>query len=162
MTISAQQTKVASVGSPILESASPCVLTVFCPNLFSRVYVVNIEGAVIIKTTLNALTAKLSYQFKFALPITGAFVDAVSVLVPVVKQAAARTKTVWAPFAAGFAFTGLAPAVSQITSLSAILSAFVPTRWLAAMFTSIHALIIPNYFACERIENAQRQTRMFA
>ena len=161
MTIGAQQLQVSGVSRPILETASPCVTAPFRANFGLGVDVVYIESAVIFKSALNTFAAKLLNQFKFALPVARALMDAVSVLVPVVAQTAGRAKAVLTFLAARFAFASLAPTVGQIASLSAILRALMPTHRLAAMFASIHGFIIPKYLACERITNAQRQTKLF-
>ena len=143
MTISAQQLQVPGVSRPILESSRPCVAATLRPDFLGGIDMVNVKGTVIIKSALNALTAKLLNQFKFALPVAGALMDAVSVLVPVVAQTAGRAKAVGTFLTARFAFTSLAPTVGQVASLPAILRAFVTTNWLAAMFASIHGFIIP-------------------
>jgi hypothetical protein len=50
MTVRAQQLKVASVSGPILEASRPDVLPILRADLFGRVYVVNVERPVIVKT----------------------------------------------------------------------------------------------------------------
>ena len=125
---------------------------------------VNIQGAEIIKAAFQAFATKLLNKGEFPFPVSGAFMDAMPVLVPIVAQASIRAKAIGAFLAACFALAGLTPAMREVTSLSAKLGPFMLPSWFPTMFASSHGYIIPKYFdiACERIENAQRQIRLFA
>ena len=164
MTVRTKQLQISLVGGPVLKAARPCVLPVLWANLFGWVDVIYIEGAKVVKSAFNALPPKLKNERQLALPVARALVDAVPVLVPKVLHAWRGTKPVVAFLPAGFALSMLSPSVREVARLPAKLGALVLGGRLPAVFASIHGYIITKYFdiACRRIEDAQRQQRMFA
>ena len=164
MAIRAKQLQVPLISRPVLESARPSILAVLWTNLLGWVDVVYIEGAEIGESAFNAFPAKLKNERQLSLPIARTLMDAVAVLVPKVLHTRRGTEPVIAFLPTGLALSLLSPAMREVASLSAKLGALVLGDRLPAMFASIHAYIITKYFdiACERIENAQRQSRLFA
>ncbi len=164
MAIRAKQLQIPLVGRPVFEPPRPRILPVLWANLFGWVDVVYIECAKVGEAAFNALSPKLKNERQLALPVARALVDAVPVLIPKVLQAWRGTKPVVAFLPAGFALSMLPPSVREVARLPAKLRTLVLGDRLTAMLASIHGDIITKYFdiACERIENAQRQARMFA
>lgn len=176
MAVCAQQLKVTGIRRPILEAARPDVLPVFGAYFFGWVDVVDIQRAVIIKAALRTLAAKVLNQRQLAFPIARTLVDAVPVLVPVVAQAGIRAEARRAARAAILALSGVTPSVREVACLTAELPGSIANaigvhlRRLAAVracdfsLGGSHNDIIPKYFdiACRRIEDAQRQQRLFA
>lgn len=157
-------------------------MSVFRLDLSRRILVVDIEHAMVVVAARLAATAKFLDQRVLAFPILIApTVDGIAVSVPVGATTSIRTKPVSATLAALRAFAGLAPAVREVARLITEFSrAFAQAVSVhgCGLFTVLandlnwrgsHAskYIRPNnrkYFdiACERIENAQRQARLFA
>lgn len=164
MAIRAKQLQIPLVGRPVLKSARPSILPPLWANLLGRINVVYVESAKVGEAAFNAFSAKLKNEGQLALPVARALMDAVSVLVPKVLHARRGTEPVIAFLPTGFAFSMLSPAMREVARLSAKLRALVLGDRVPAMYASIHGDIITKYFdiACERIENAQRQQRMFA
>jgi len=154
-------------------------------NLFGRVNVVNIERPEVIEPAGFAFTAKLLNKIKFAFPVARPFVRFVTVLIPVITIALSRAKSVVALFSTLLALPFFAPPLRQITCPLAILagsvcdSVRVGFKRRGAMSANnvnlcvlshvgscvkVFAHYTPKYFdiACERIENAYRQSRLFA
>ncbi len=184
MAIRTQQPKITLVSIPILEAPCPCVNTFLWTNFLGWVDMVYIKRAVIVKTTINALTPKLFNQRKFAFPISRMLMYFVTIFIPIVFSASIRTKPYLTVFTALFTFSIVLPSVFQIAFLVTVFtSAFfnsvrVNHCWLTAPLTFnfnrivSHWGIIPQYtrnyepkyfdIACERIEQAQKQGRLFA
>ena len=164
MAISAQQLKVSSVGRPVLKTPRPHVLPVFGANFFGRVYVINVQRPIVIKAAASALTAELLDERQFALPIPRVLVYSVSVFVPKSTHAFVGAKSISALFPAGFARSVFAPPMRKVAGLAAKFGAFVFGDRVRAVGARIHGAIITKYFdiACRRIEDAQRQQRLFA
>lgn len=185
MTICTQQTQVSFIGAPVLKSARPSILAFLWPHFLGRINVVNIERAMIGKTARLTFTAKLFDYFQLALPVSRVLVRGVSVFIPIVFYAASRAKAIHARLTALLAFPAFSPSRSQITRLSAVFSSAVfdavgvRFKRLFAMaagnfnlgvfshkqhYIKVNGICEPKYFdiACERIDNAYRQARMFA
>lgn len=181
MTIRAKQPDVLGVCGPVFEAALPSVAAVFGPKFGSWIYMVYVDCSMIGKAALRTFAAKLSNQVKFSFPVTGFFVNCVSMRVPVRLLATRGAKPRFGFLPASLAFPVIRPAVSQITSPAAELSGSIlePIRVhlgrLVAVLTGdfnrrcSHWLIISEtrkrkYFdiACERIKAAYAQGRLFA
>ena len=176
MTVRAQQLKVSGIRCPVLEAACPDVLPILRAHLLGRVDMVDVQRAVVIESALGALAAELLNKRQLALPVARPLMDAMPVLVPVITQAGVRAEARRALRAAVLALAGIAPAVREVARLAAELPGAIAKaigmhlRRLTAVracdfsLCGSHDAIIPKYFdiACERIENAQRQERLFA
>lgn len=184
MTISAQQPQVPLVCFPIFESPRPSILPIFGPYLLGRINVVNVERSVIRKSALNTLAAKFLNYFEFSFPVARVLVNRVTVFVPVILNAINRTKSIFAIGSAMLAFSVFAPSRRKITGLiakfsSAIFDAIgmgLKNGFATGAFNvnfcafshafdyiTVYRRAEPKYFdiACERIENAQRQQKLF-
>ena len=184
MTISAKQSQVTFIGGPILESARPSVLPILRLYLFGWVNVVYIKGAIVIISACYALPAKLLNKLKLALPIARPFVRLMAMLIPIIPVASRRAEAVIALLTALFALSFFSPPRSKVAGLLAILSgsirnsirmSFKRLRTMPAnhfnlcvlshgnSYIKVFAHYTPKYFdvACERIDNAYRQKRMF-
>lgn len=164
MAIGAEQLKIPFVGRPVLEPPRPSILPILGAKFLAWVYVVNIQRAEIGEAAFNAFAPEPKNESELALPVARALVDAMPVPVPEVAHACGGAKPVRALLSAALALSVLSPPVGEVARLSAKLRPLVLGDRVPAMFASIHGFIIPKYFdiACERIENAQRQQRMFA
>jgi hypothetical protein len=180
MTISAKQAEVFSVGGPVLESPRPSVVPILGANLFRGVYVIYINGAVICKSTLRALAPERGYQFKFAFPVARFLMDRIAVVVPVGFLTMRSTKTRFCFLSAPFALPCVRPSMGQVAGLAAKLSGSIfesvsvhlrrlltvlacDLNALGSHCLSLSELASRKYFdiACQRIEQAQKQVRMF-
>lgn len=184
MTICTQQSEISLVGFPVLESPRPSVLAALWAHFFGRVNVVNVERPMIRKSTLDALPAKLLNYFKFSFPVARVLVNGVPVLVPVALNTFKGTKPIFAISAALFALPTFSPSRRKVAGLIAIFSCpifdaigvrleygFAPRAFNVnfcalshnADYITLVCRFEPKYFdiACERIENAQRQQKLF-
>ena len=175
MAIRAQQSKVPAIGRPILESARPVVTAVLWPDLLFRVDMVNIKGAVIIKSTLGAFAAKFFNQRQLSFPIARALIEAMPVFIPVRLETRFGTKAIGTFLPTLLALARFRPSVREVARLIAVftrsvakpvgvhLTLFPAMSALNRFRRSSHVISIAQYFdiACERITNAQRQERMF-
>ena len=181
MAVSTQKPNVFHVRVPISKTPTPRVVPVFGPNFRGGVDVVNVQGAMIGEPALGAFPAKARDEFKFPFPVARVLVNAVAVFVPVVLLTAWRTKTCFRRLVAALALAGVRPPVPDVASLTAELTCAIAQTIRVHRFGLVTVLAndlngrgshvskytTPNnhkYFdiACERIENAQRQARLFA
>lgn len=186
VTVSTQQSQVAFIRGPIFEASTPSPNTVLRSNFLRRVYVVDLKCANIVKAALNALRPQLLNKRNLALPVPGALVNAVPVLVPVISAALVIAEPLLvfkAWLTALFAAPLTAPSRLKITSLAAIF----PSAVLDAICVHLIRLVTnragefnrflshgdsvskyisdnkPKYFdvACKRIRDAYKQADLF-
>lgn len=183
MAISTQQFKISSIGTPILKSACPIVLSVLWPLLAIAVYVMNIKNANIVIATAGTFSTQPLNEFLLALPIAALLVEFIPILVPKLLLAFWRAKFGFCRITAKGAFSSMAPSVSVIAlpatkqSLSvlntvgsrfklfmAVLTDCSNTRSFSHRGILTHSLDIVNtiYFeiAVKRIEAALAQGRL--
>lgn len=176
MAIRTQQSEVSFILGPIFESARPVVRTIFWSNFPLRVNMIYIKGTVIAKTALRAFAAEFFNQRQFSFPIARTLVDSMAVQIPICLEACIGTKAGRTFIAALFALPRFCPSVRKIArsiavfacpiaeSIGVHLSLFPAMGAFNRFCRSSHGIMIARYFdiACRRIEDAQRQQRMFA
>jgi hypothetical protein len=181
MAIRAQKPDVFFVGLPVSEASAPCVMTVFRPEFFGRVDVVDVQSAVVGESALGALPAKGVNQRELLCPIARVSMHVVAVLIPIVLLAARLTKPSFRWLAAFLAFAGVGPSVREVAGPSAEFPGAVfqavrvhHRRLFAVLADDFNRLVSHvskyitaperKYFdiACERIAAAYAQGRLFA
>lgn len=178
VTVRAQQAQVARVGGPILESVIPgCGAS----GLSRPVDVVNVEHAEVGLATLHARPPKALDERDLALPVAGVLVRSEPIGVPVCAAAIVRAIAVLAFLPAPLTSRRSLPSGGEVAGSTAVPAGAIfqavgmrlegPGAASASDFNAglFHSASIsprrePKYFdiACRRIEDAQRQSRMFA
>lgn len=180
MAVSAKQSQIASVRSPITETVIPHACSAFIPQLFRGVDVVNVENAIIALAAHNAASPKAFNQGQLSAPITRVFVRLKAMFVPVVFPTLIGAKAMFTFKPASLAGRLSFPPSGQIASLSAVFaSPFFEAikmhfKLLLAVAASHCDRCLFHYqnilycaakvkfdIACKRIEDAQRQGDMF-
>ena len=178
MTVRAQQSQIAFVCGPVLESVIPGCRS---PGFAGPVDVVDVENPEVGLAALHASATEAFDKSHFALPVSRVLMRAKSVGVPVVAAALVRAKAMLALLSASLAQGRALPSGGEVAVPSAVfrsaifdavrvrlerIGAMSATDFNAALF---HGAIIsrrsePKYFdiACRRIEDAQRQGRLIA
>ncbi len=177
MAVRAEQTQVASVRGPVLESVIPGCGP---PGFSGPVDVVYVENPEVRLSALHASAAEAFDKSHLPLPVSRMFVRSESVGIPVVAAAVVRAIAVLAFLSASLARGRALPSRGEIAVPPAVFRGAVfdavgvrkersgamgAADFNAALF---HVAIItrtnePKYFdiACRRIEDAQRQARIF-
>ena len=178
MTVRAQQSQIAGVCGPVLESVTPGRRS---SGFAGPVDVVYVENPEVRLSALHASAAEAFDKSHLPLPVSRMFVRSESVGIPVVAAALVRAKAMLALLSASLARGGALPSGGEVAVPSTVFrgaifdSVRVRLKRIGAMgamdFNAalFHNAIIsrksePKYFdiACRRIEDAQRQSRMFA
>lgn len=181
MAICAQKPDVFLVGGPVREAPRPRVITVFRPDFPCRVDMVNVQSSMVVEAALGTFSAKRRDQRELPCPITRVSMHAVPMLIPIVLLASWRTEPCFRWLAAFFAFAGIRPPVREVTGATTEFASaiFQPIRvhrhqlfavlandfnWLVSHASKYITGSERKYFdiACERIENAYKQQRLFA
>ena len=181
MTVRTQKPNVFHVCRPIGKAPAPRELPVLRAEFLRWVDMVDVQSAMVSEAALDAFPSERRDEFKFSFPVARMPVDAVTVLVPVVLLAAILAKASLGRLATLSALSRVRPSVGDVAGLSAKLSRAIAKAvrmhrfCLVAMLTNdlngcgshTSKYTTPNkrkYFdiACERIDQAQRQARLFA
>lgn len=183
MAVCTEQAEVSGVRLPVSEPVIPNACAAIVSEFHRSINVVNIKNSMVGLTARHTHSPEGFDQFHLALPVSGMFVFCKSVFVPVILTAFIFAKSILALFSAVFAGLLFTPSGGEVTGLIAILSCAILYsvcmcfKAITAMFTDginlsafAHDDLLntcchfsTKYFdiACRRIEDAQRQSRMF-